>query len=84
MDEQKFEGMLQQLLAQDLSAGTETFRDELLARCLDLLGTDDAAVHDMADAYELADSDLELLAAAGDPSSIHSSSSICDDGAQLR
>ena len=49
------------LLAQDLSAGTEAFREELLERCLAEL---DRA---QTDGVELADDELEMLAAAGVP-----------------
>ena len=59
MDDDKLEQKLQQLLKQDLSAGTESFRDALLARCLDELGADE-------DGSELDDEALDLLAAAGD------------------
>lgn len=55
------EDELRRILSQDLSAGTEAFRDALLARCLQVLGKNGAAA-------ELADEELELLAAAGDPS----------------
>ena len=44
----------------DLSKGTERFRDALLARCLAVLNPDFHIV-------ELDDSELDLLAAAGDP-----------------
>lgn len=65
MDNREFEHMLEQLLKQDFSAGTEAFRDDLLARCLAELA---AAEHDdSSDDYarELSDSDLDMLAAAG-------------------
>ena len=51
---------LERILRQDLAQGTEAFRDDLLARCLAELSSQDAA--------ELSDGELELLAAAGDPS----------------
>ena len=51
---------LERILRQDLARGTEAFRDDLLARCLAVLSSQDAA--------ELSDGELELLAAAGDPS----------------
>ena len=70
MDDRRFEQMLSRLLRADFSAGTEAFRDELLARCLAIL---DADVRDEAAGsesgcrvVELDDADLELLAAAGD------------------
>ena len=47
------------ILSQDRSVGTEAFRDELLARCLEVL--------DSESVYEVSDDELELLAAAGDP-----------------
>ena len=50
-------------LARDYSAGTEAFRDALLARCLAVLGSDDEAT-DLR-VRDLCDEDLELLAAAG-------------------
>lgn len=55
MDERE----IARILKQDLSVGTEAFRDNLLARCIAVLGTDDYAI-------ELDDADLELLSAAGD------------------
>ena len=54
MDERDIE----RILRQDLSKDTDEFRDELLSRCLSVLGSQDGV--------ELDDSDLELLAAAGD------------------
>lgn len=59
MEEQELDTMLKRLLQQDLSAGTEVFRDELLARCLDVLDADDGV-------DEIDDSLLDMLAAAGD------------------
>lgn len=59
MEETEFEKRLEELLAQDFSDGTESFRDELLARCLAELTTAE-------DASTLDDADLEMLAAAGD------------------
>ena len=58
MDERDIE----RILRQDLSKGTDEFRDELLSRCLAVLGSQDGV--------ELDDSDLELLAAAGDLSAL--------------
>ena len=57
MDEKE----LERLLKLDLSVGTEAFRDELLARCL-------SELHDHG--RELDDSELEMLAAAGNIESI--------------
>ena len=59
MDEREFERMVQRAMKQDLSAGTEAFRDALLARCLEELDADD-------EARCLDDDDLDMLAAAGD------------------
>ena len=59
MGNREFEQMLERLMKQDFSAGTETFRDALLERCLAVLDADDEGIC-------LDDSDLELLAAAGD------------------
>ena len=55
MDEKE----IARILRQDLSVGTEAFRDNLLARCIAELGTDDYAI-------ELDDADLELLSEARD------------------
>ena len=51
MDEREIE----RIMRQDLSKGTEKFRDALLARCLAVLGSEDGMLLD--------DSELELLAA---------------------
>lgn len=59
MDEREFEQMFEQLMKLDFSIGTEAFRDNLLLRCLAVLNMDDEGV-------VLDDSELELLAAAGD------------------
>lgn len=56
MDEER----VRQLFRQDLSAGTDAFREELLERCLD-------ALHDEETGREVDDSELDMLAAAGDP-----------------
>lgn len=61
MDGNEFEQMIRTLMQADLSAGTEAFREELLARCLEEL---DAGSCDGG--AELDDSALDLLAAAGD------------------
>ena len=42
MDDQKLEGRLERLFKQNSSAGTEAFRDELLARCLIVLNSESA------------------------------------------
>lgn len=52
---------LRRILQQDLSAGTEAFRDGLLMRCLPEVNAG------MAEGVELADDELEMLAAAGEP-----------------
>ena len=54
------EKKLSRIMKTDLSKGTEEFRDNLLGRCLFVLGADDSV--------ELADDELDMLAAAGDPS----------------
>ena len=72
----EFEQSVERLMKQDFAAGTATFRDNLLARCLDVLGEDapawnatgNIAEHAGDDEpRELSDSALELLAAAGPP-----------------
>ena len=70
VDDRKFEKRLQQMFKLDLSAGTEAFRDDLLARCLAVLGSDSAS-NDASEGIELDDDALDLLAAAGDPSALH-------------
>ena len=61
MEEKEFEGRLEKLMKQDLSAGTDAFREDLLSRCLAVLNeAEDGGV-------ELDDSDLDMLAAAGNP-----------------
>lgn len=70
MEDREFENTLERLMKQDLAAGTEAFRDELLARCLATLGSDDAGERDAEPefhAFEVSDADLDLLAAAGEP-----------------
>ena len=51
---------LTRMLGEAHSAGTEAFRDALLARCLDVLDEDERS-------DDLTDGDLDLLAAAGNP-----------------
>lgn len=65
MDNHEFEQELQRLLKQDFSAGTEAFRDALLARCLKELNRADRGDDDFR-AFEIPDENLEMLAAAGD------------------
>lgn len=62
MEGRRFERMIGRLMKQDLSAGTEAFREELLGRCLDVLDADD-----VEECREVSDSDLDMLAAAGLP-----------------
>ena len=50
------------VLSEAYSAGTEAFRDALLIRCLDVLEEDERC-------EELGDEDLDMLAAAGNPTS---------------
>ena len=59
MKDRDFERRLEELFSQDFSAGTETFRDALLDRCLEVLETD-------KDGVVLDDDVLDLLSAAGD------------------
>ena len=61
MKENAFEQRLNGLFSQDLSVGTEGFRDALLKRCL-------AVLDDSGKMVELDDETLELLSAAGDVS----------------
>ena len=58
MDNQEFEIKLGKLMKQDFSVGTESFREDLLARCLSVLNEDEGV--------ELSDDDLDMLAAAGE------------------
>ena len=64
MDDGEIERLLARLLKQDLSEGTEGFRDALLNRCLNELGAEDGADGD--EVAILDDDSLEMLAAAGD------------------
>ncbi|MBQ9020500.1 MAG: hypothetical protein IJ113_00595 [Eggerthellaceae bacterium] len=64
MDEQRLEHILEKHMKQDFSNGTEAFRDELLARCLDVLSLGDGATQD-ENGIDIDEADLELLAAAG-------------------
>lgn len=66
MDDREFDRLLMRVAQLDYSAGTEEFRDALLARCLKEL---DAAERSGAldeGMSELTDSELEQLSAAGD------------------
>lgn len=60
MIDKNFEQRLEQLMSQDLSIGTEKFRDGLLAQCLSIIQSDRSG-------SDLNDDFLELLSAAGDP-----------------
>jgi len=60
VNDHEFELKLERLMKQDLSAGTEAFREDLLGRCLSVLDTEEPGV-------EIPDEALDLLAAAGDP-----------------
>ena len=60
MGDRKFEQKIERLWKQDLSAGTDSFRETLLERCKSVLNADDECAL-------LDDAELELLAAAGDP-----------------
>ena len=55
---------LVRILSQDLSQGTETFRNRLLGRCLEVLDSENAI-------RELSDEDLTMLSAAGIQFGIH-------------
>lgn len=57
MNDRDIDELLTELLAQDLSAGTEEFREALLARCLAIVNAGGSA--------QLDDANLELIAAAG-------------------
>ena len=59
MDNTEFEAKLERLMKQDFSVGTDAFREDLLSRCLAVLGEDGGV--------ELSDDDLDMLAAAGNP-----------------
>ena len=64
-------------LGERYSAGTEAFRDALLARCLAVLGSDNQPV-------ELMDEGLARLAAAGDPTSFWGTTSTGNEWTQGR
>ena len=72
MDNAELESLLTRVFQADLSVGTEAFRDELLVRCLDVLGADDGTAQSDATLLafnggrDLDDGELEFLAAAGD------------------
>ena len=59
MGDHRFDEWLETLLSQDLSAGTEKFRETLLEDCIEAIVTSGKAI-------ELDDGELQSLAAAGD------------------
>lgn len=80
MNEREFDFMLERLMKQDFAAGTERFRDALLVRCLNALGSDGHASPTVADTVEIGAADLELLAAAGDATALERNLSFGDNG----
>ena len=58
MDAQELERLLERLMKQDFSVGTEAFRDALLERCLAVLDSGEEVAC-------LDDETLEMLSAAG-------------------
>jgi len=75
MDDAEFERFLGRLLNQDLSVSTEEFRDDLLGRCLDVLGCDN-------DGAFIDEADLDLIAAAGTPFQDFAGRKNGDDGGE--
>ena len=81
VSEREFEQTVERLMKQDLAVGTEAFRDNLLARCLSVLGSEAPARNTAGNATRRTvgyadedpearvppDSTLELLSAAGPP-----------------
>lgn len=65
MESHEFEQMLERMLGQDFSKGTEAFRDALLERCLGELNAGGSADAPDFRAFELSDDQLDLLSAAG-------------------
>lgn len=59
MSTEDFERMLERLMKEDMPAGNESFREELLERCLAVLSADD-------EGSPVDDDELDFLAAAGD------------------
>ena len=59
MSAQELDRLDLSIFTQDFSVGTEKFRDELLARCLEIINENECR--------ELEDEELEMLAAAGSP-----------------
>ena len=59
VDDRELDKMLERLMKQDLSAGTDAFRDDLLERCKAVLDADDEGTY-------IDDAELDWLAAAGD------------------
>ena len=64
MSSRDFEEHLEELLSQDLSAGIEVFRDELLERCLEAFDTGSKGI-------VLDDSIIDSISAAGDIASLY-------------
>lgn len=60
VEEREFERMFRRLMQQDLSAGTQGFRDALLERCI-------VALSAGTEGLPLTDEELGMLAAAGEP-----------------
>lgn len=79
VSDREFEELVKELMKQDFAAGTEEFRDALLARCLDVLGTDGDSA-EAADGVALSDSEIDLLAAAGDLSMFEQTRTFSDNG----
>ncbi|MDO4532119.1 MAG: hypothetical protein Q4C36_00185 [Coriobacteriia bacterium] len=74
MEERELDKTLEQLFQQDLSAGTEEFRDELLARCLAVLDAENGV-------GEIDDGLLGMLTAAGD---VYSAQAEADSSVKLQ
>ena len=65
MSDAELDAWARELFKCDFSTGTEKFREELLEKCLALL--EEADEVEPEEGRELADEEIELLAAAGDP-----------------
>lgn len=70
MNNYMIEKSLKRHLQSSSSEGSEAFRDELLARCLSLLDSGVSEGCETPECAPLEDDDLEMLAAAGDLSSL--------------
>lgn len=80
MEDHAFDQMLERLMKVDFAAGTEAFRDSLLARCL-------TELNGSGEGESINDADLELLAAAGtmpvsDPSELEPRDAIGHNGGE--